>query len=251
MITIALSQHKGGVGKTVSAMALSVAFARTKHPSLLVDLDPQGHSTIGLGVELGDTDSTIRHFFEEPSMPLDKLIRKTHVAGVDLIPSNIGLAKTALRLVARRRREELLRVGLRPIASRYDFAVLDCPPSLGVLADTAIDAADFVIIPCMMEARAADGLVDLLEILSLLKGEAFDRWRILLTRVDSRKSITNEAVMSALAPWKDKILATSIPQSEPLNQAQIARTDIFSFDPSSKGALAYEALAQEVLTHVQ
>lgn len=251
MTTIALSQHKGGVGKTVSSMALSVALGRAKRSSLLVDLDPQGHSTLGLGVEVGDAENTIRQFFDEPSVPLQQIVRKTHVAGVDLIPSNIGLAKTALRLVSRRRREEILRVGLKPLLPRYEFAILDCPPSLGVLSDTAIDAADLIIIPCMMEARAADGLVDLLEIISLLKGEDFDGWRILLTRVDSRKTVTNEAVMTALEPWKSKILATTIPQSEPLNQAQIARTDIFTYDPASKGAVAYEALAQEVIALCQ
>jgi chromosome partitioning protein len=100
-----------------------------------------------------------------------------------------------------------------------------------------------------MEARAADGLVDLLEVISLIKGEEFDDWRILLTRVDSRKTTTNQAVMASLAPWVSKIFKTTIPQSESLNQAQIARTDIYSFEPKSRGALAYEAFAMEMIRY--
>jgi chromosome partitioning protein len=148
----------------------------------------------------------------------------------------------------RPKREELLKRGLAQVQDEYDFILIDLPPSLGVLTEGGVAAADLVIIPCQMEARATDGLVDLLDVIGIIKGEEFQNWRILLTRVDSRKSTTNQAVMAALEPWADKIFQTSIPQSEPLNQAQIERTDIFSFDPRSKGALAYEALTQEILT---
>jgi chromosome partitioning protein len=145
----------------------------------------------------------------------------------------------------------LLRRGLAPLLAQYDYMVIDCPPSLGVLTETGIAAADLIVIPCQMEARAADGLVDLLEVVTIIKGDAFQDWRILLTKVDTRKSVTNEAVLAALSQWRDKIFKTSIPQSEPLNQAQIERTDIFSFDSRSKGALAYEALTQEILSYAE
>lgn len=102
-----------------------------------------------------------------------------------------------------------------------------------------------------MEARAADGLVDLLEVVNIIKGDSFDSWRIILTKVDSRKTITNQAIMAALSQWKNRIFKTTIPQSEPLNQAQIERTDIFGFEPKSKGALAYEAFTQEILIYGQ
>ena len=102
-----------------------------------------------------------------------------------------------------------------------------------------------------LEARAADGLVDLLEVLGLLKGEDFAQWRILLTRIDRRKTTTNQAVLAALAPWQPHLFTTTIPQSEPLNQAQIERTDIFSFESKSQGALAYAALAQEIMHDVR
>ena len=102
-----------------------------------------------------------------------------------------------------------------------------------------------------MEARAGDGLVDVLELINLIKGVDFDGWRILITRLDQRKSVTNDAVLAGLARWKDKMFATTIPQSEPLNQAQIQRTDIFTFDPRSTGASAYEALAQEIQSQIE
>jgi chromosome partitioning protein len=247
--TIAIATHKGGTGKTVTAMALSAAFARAGKTCLLLDLDPQGHSTLGLGVDLDERVPTMREFFHEPPASLDQLIRHTHIPGLHIVPANIRLARVAQSLYMRPRREEILARGLDPLRRRYAFMVIDCPPALGVLTEAAIAAAERIIIPCQMEARAADGLVDLLEVIGLIKGEAFDAWHILLTKVDSRKTTTNQAVMAALAPWTQKICQTTIPQSEPLNQAQIERTDIFSFEPKSTGALAYERFAKEMLRY--
>lgn len=247
--TIVLSTHKGGTGKTVTAMALGAGLARAGKTCLLIDLDPQGHTTLGLGVDLNDGAATICEFFHEPPVPLSRLIRDTHIPGLAIVPSHIRLARIAPSLYMRPKREELLQRGLHPLHQQYHFIVIDCPPSLGVLTETAIAAADRLVIPCQMEARAADGLVDLLEVVSLIKGDDFDAWHILLTKVDSRKSLTNHAVMAALAPWTQKMLKTIIPQSEPLNQAQIERTDIFSFEPKSTGALAYEALTKEIIQY--
>jgi len=247
--TIAIATHKGGTGKTVTAMAVGAAFARAGQRCLLVDLDPQGHSTLGLGMEIDDTAPTLRDFFHEPPLPLSRVIRETHIAGLHIVPSNIRLARVAQALYMRPKREEILKRGLQPLRDQYAFIVLDCPPSLSALAEAGIAAADLIVIPCQMEARAADGLVDLLEVISIIKGEEFDDWRILLTRVDSRKTTTNQAVMASLAPWSSKIFKTTIPQSESLNQAQIARTDIYSFEPKSRGALAYEAFAMEMIRY--
>jgi chromosome partitioning protein len=247
--TIAIATHKGGTGKTVTAMAVGAAFARAGQRCLLVDLDPQGHSTLGLGMEIDDAAPTLRDFFHEPPLPLSRVIRETHIAGLHIVPSNIRLARVAQALYMRPKREEILKRGLQPHRDQYAFIVLDCPPSLSALAEAGIAAADLIVIPCQMEARAADGLVDLLEVISLIKGEEFDDWRILLTRVDSRKTTTNQAVMASLAPWVSKIFKTTIPQSESLNQAQIARTDIYSFEPKSRGALAYEAFAMEMIRY--
>lgn len=248
--TIAIATHKGGVGKTVTAMGLSAGIARAGKQTLLVDLDPQGHCSLGLGIEFGDDDLTMRNFFSEPqAFPLKRVIRPTHVPGLAIAPSNIRLAPVSQALYMRTRREELLKRGFAPILSQYEFILIDCPPTLGVLTEAGINAADLIIIPCKMEARAADGLVDLLDVIFALKGEDFEGYRILITHYDARKSVTNEAVMAQLAPWKDKFLETYIPLSEPLNQAQMERTDIFSFDLKCKGAHAYEALTEEIINH--
>jgi len=247
MKTISVATHKGGTGKTVTAMALASAFARVGKRILLVDLDPQGHSTLGLGIELSDNEPTLRDLLTETTTPIAKVIRTTHLEGLHLVPSNIRLERAAQVLYARPRREEVLRRALQPIARQYDYAIIDCPPSLSVLTESALAAADLILVPCQMEARAPDGLVDLLEVIGLIKGEKCSNWRILFTKVDSRRTVTNEAIRGALAAWQDKMLKTEVPQSEPLNQAQIQRTDIFTFDPKCKGATAYEALAQELM----
>jgi chromosome partitioning protein len=246
--TIAIATHKGGTGKTVTAMALGAGLARAGKRTLLIDLDPQGHCSLGLGIEIADGQPTLREFFGEPPTALSRIVRPTRVQGLDIAPSNIRLARVAQALYMRPKREDLLKRGLKLIQEQYEFIVIDCPPSLGVLTEAGIAAADLILVPCQMEARAADGLVDLLEVISVIKGDGFNNWRILLTKFDKRKSTTNQAVLNALNEWQDHILKNTIPQSEPLNQAQIDRSDIFSFDPKSSGAMAYEALTQEILT---
>lgn len=249
--TIAIATHKGGTGKTVTAMGLSAALARAGQRCLLIDLDPQGHSTLGLGVEIAAGEPTLHACFSEPPVPLSRVIRPTHLPACDLVPATLRLARVAQALYMRPKREDVLRRLVAPLATPYAYIVLDCPPSLGVLTEAAITAADLLLIPCQLEARATDGLVDLLDVMGLLKGEDFAQWRILLTKIDRRKTTTNQAVLAALAPWQAHILATTIPQSEPLNQAQIERTDIFSFEPKSQGARAYAALAQEIMHYVR
>jgi chromosome partitioning protein len=249
--TISIATHKGGTGKTVTAMALAAALARGGHKTLIVDLDAQGHSTLGLGVELADDDPTLRDIFTDPPISVARIIQRTDCPGLDILPSNIRLERVAQFLYMRPKREEVLRRALLPVAGSYEFIIIDCPPSLGAITETGIAAADLIIVPCQMEARAADGLVDLLEIISILKGETWSCWKILLTKVDHRKTTTNQAIMGALQRWQDKTFHTVIPQSEPLNQAQIARTDIFSFDAKCKGAVAYQSLTKEVLSVVR
>jgi chromosome partitioning protein len=247
---IAIATHKGGTGKTVTAIALGAGLARAGKRILLVDLDPQGHCSLGLGVELNDSELTLRDFFSEPSaFPLKKIIKQTHLQNLFIAPATIRLAPVSQSLYMRTKREEILKKGLAPIQGDYDFILIDCPPTLGVLTEAGIEASDLIIVPCRMDARAADGLVDLLDVIFTLKGEAFDNYRILITQYDSRKSVTNEAVMTQLAPWKDKFFKTFIPQSEQLNQAQMERTDVFTFDPKGRGALAYQELAKEIMTY--
>ena len=249
MRILSFSTHKGGTGKTTSSINLAVKLGRDGYRTLLIDVDPQGHATLGVGLDLAYDEPNIADVLTDRGIPLGKVVRPTSIPNLTIAPSNIRLASVAESLYAKMRREERLQKNLTAIQEPYEWVVIDCPPALGVLTEAAIAAADRIIIPCQMEARAADGLVDLLEVIGLIKGEAFDAWRILLTKIDSRKTTTNQAVMAALAPWAPKICKTTIPQSEPLNQAQIERTDIFSFEPKSTGALAYESFAKEMLRY--
>ena len=244
--TIAVCTHKGGTEKTVTALTLAAGFAEAGRRVLLVDLDPQGHSTLGIGVDAAEP--TLKDFFERhPGVPLADVIRHApERERLDVAPSDLRLAWTAESLAGRPKKEDLLRRGLKEVAADYDFVLIDTPPSLGVLTQNAVAAADFILIPAPAEARAANAIADLLELVHLLKGDAFDGFRIVLTRLDGRKSRTNAAVLAALAPWEPKILRTVIPQSEPLNQAQMARQDIFRFDPGSAGAFAYRELINEL-----
>lgn len=247
---IAIATHKGGTGKTVTTLSLGAGFARAGKKTLLVDLDPQGHCSLGLGIELGGGDLTLRDFFSEPTaFPLRRVVRPTHLEHLFIVPSTIRLAPVGQSLYMRTKREEILRKGLIPLHKEYEFILIDCPPTLGVLTESGVEAANLIIIPCQMEARAADGLVDLLDLITALKGEEFNNYRILITKYDARKTVTNDVVMTQLAQWKEQFLQTMIPLNEPLNQAQMERTDIFTFDPKGKGAFAYESLAKELLNY--
>jgi chromosome partitioning protein len=244
--TIAICTHKGGTGKTVTALALSAGLSQAGQRCLLIDLDPQGHSTIGLGLDV--EGPTLRDFFERhPALPLDEVIhRAPQHERLFVAVSDLRLAWTAEGLSARPRKEELLMRSLRRLPDDFDWILIDTPPSLGVLTQNAVAASDFVLIPAQAEARAPNAIADLLELVHVIKGESFDRYGVLLTRVDGRRTRTNSAVREALEAWQDKLLKTVIPQSEPLNQAQMARQDIFRFDPKCAGASAYRSLISEL-----
>lgn len=248
MLKIAISTHKGGAGKTVTAINLAAAIARTKK-TLLIDMDPQAHSTLGLGLNIGLDEPTIADVLQDPRGDLHKVIRPVG-ENLSLIPSTIHLARTAELLYAGVRREERLGQALASI-NGFEIAVIDCKPDLGTLTTNAIACADWILVPCEMGARAADGLVDLLELVSLLKGSDFNQWRIVLTKFDARKSLTNEAVLKSLAPYSDHILPVRVGVCEALNQAQFKGKDIFQFEPSGRGAEDYRELGQEILSLVQ
>jgi chromosome partitioning protein len=192
-------------------------------------------------------DLNIADVLSDRSLALASVIRPTEVAGLAVAPSNLRLAAVAEGLYAKVKREERLARSMARIRQEYEWIVIDCPPALGVLTVNALAASDLTIIPCPMGARALDGLEDLLDIVHLLKGEDYPHWRILLSMVDPRKTVTQEIFAELLEPYKDKVFATKILTNEALNQAQMAKRDVFSFDARSRGATNYEALARELL----
>lgn len=244
--TIAVSTHKGGAGKTVTALAIAAGLASTGQRCLLVDLDPQGHSSMGIGIDV--YEPTMKDYFERhPAMSLGDVIQRApDREHLDVAPCDLRLAWIAEGLSGRPRKEDLLRRGLKVVEPAYDWIVIDTPPSLGTMTQNALTVADYVLIPSPADARAANAIADLLELLRLIKGESFDRYGIVLTKLDARKTRTNAAILAALDRWSPRLLRTTIPISEPLNQAQMARRDIFQFAPESAGAIAYLELIQEL-----
>ncbi len=244
---ISFSTHKGGTGKTTSSINVAAALARGGKRTLLIDLDPQGHSSIGLGVELAYEEPNIADVLKNRGLALDDVIQETNVPRLSIAPSNIRLAAQAEALYSALKREERLQRSLVALKEEYAWIIIDCPPALGVLTANAIVVSDAIIVPCQTEARALDGLGDLLDAIHLLKDESFESWWILLARIDARKKLTQEIFEENLEPYRQKVLNTKIVVDEALNQAQMAKRDIYDFDSKTRGAQCYRALTEEIL----
>jgi chromosome partitioning protein len=247
-VSIAVATQKGGTGKTTTAMALSAALARAGERVLLVDLDPQGHSTIGLGLDVDDEDvraRTVRELLSDDPVPLRSVEHKTGVPNLSIVPATIRLERVAQWLYGAPARDRRLRGAFLQAEGRYQWIVMDCLPSLGPLVENALMAADAVLMPCKMEARATDGARDLLEVLQLLR-PGFTDWRILRNARDGRRAIANATADALFAQYAAQLLETVIPQCDDLNHAQFKGVDIFTYAASSTGAMAYTRLAEEV-----
>ncbi len=244
---IAICTHKGGTGKTVTTLALAAGLARSGAHTLLIDLDPQGHCNPGLGVNM--EEPSIAYYFEKyPEVSLQDISQKTSVDNLEILPSSLDLAWQAESLGGKPRKEEFLRRGLNKMEAMYQWVIIDTPPSLGALTQNAVSAADLIIIPTVPEARAANAVTDMVNLIKVLRGDEFNNYRLLLTRVDSRKTAANAEARELIKPWKDRVFQTEIPQSEPLNRSQMRGKDIFDYDNASTGAQAYMRLIDELAT---
>lgn len=255
MKVISILNQKGGTGKTTTAINLSSSLAYKKKKTLLIDIDPQSHSTIGLGIEIEDQSSSISKILSNLETPLKEIITKTYIKNLNIAPSHISLARTAEQIYTKLYKEATLNKAIQPIKKDYDFIIIDCPPSLGVLTINALFASDFLIVPCQMSRYSLDGLSDLMDVVRAVKntGDEKDKnmsyLRILLTMFDVRNKITNEFILKELEPFKDRIFKTKIMKNEALNQAQITQKSIFDFDPKSRGAENYKELTKEILNY--
>jgi chromosome partitioning protein len=249
-ITSIINQ-KGGTGKTTTTINLGAALAYLGFSTLLVDLDPQGHTTIGLGVESDAFVESMANVMSTPGKALDDITLLTYIPNLYLAPSDIHLAPVAEQIYARIFREAILYQALQNLA--YDFILIDCPPSLGVLTINALYACDMIMIPCQISRYSLDGLADLLttvENIKALKPKNLfqeDIFRILLTMYDRRNRVTNQYVLQEIRPYWSKTFQTIIMKNEALNQAQIVQKAIFDYDPESSGSADYQNLAVEFL----
>lgn len=251
--------QKGGVGKTTTSINLASALVLNNKSVLIVDMDPQGHSTKGLGIKLEDSNLSVKDIMIKEASSLfgqfwgsdvHEVIYKGPRAGLDLIPSNIMLIQALEELYGRcskNFRESLLSKCLLPVKNFYDYVIIDCPPGLGLLAVNAIKASQFLLVPSIMSRLSIDSIIDLLNLTKRIKGDSFEDYRILMTLVDPRLRSTNEYVLEELSAYSGKVLHTQITRNEAINQAQIVNQDIFAFAPGSRGAEDYAKLSKELL----
>lgn len=250
MKTIAVINQKGGVGKTTTAVNLSACLAQAGYNTLLVDLDPQAHATVGLGLDPDAlNDQTIAKTLLSEADTVQSVITDTYLPHLKIVPSSISLAKVDSLLHARHFREQRLAHALEGL-NEFAFVVIDCQPTLGVLPVNAIVAAGQFLIPTQPSGYALRGLGDLLETVHSIKRRATSwDYRILLTMVIAQATVTNDMVQKATEPLRDRILKTAIHRTELLNRAQTGDDpkDIVTYDKNSRGAREYQALTEEIL----
>jgi chromosome partitioning protein len=246
---IAIANQKGGVGKTTTAVNLGAALANLGQVVLVVDLDPQGNASTGLGIDHSVRTTTTYNVIMSGA-EIQEAIQTTEVPGLSAIPSTIDLAGAEIELVSQFSRENRLRKALESIQDEYDFVLLDCPPSLGLLTVNALTAADELIVPIQCEYYALEGLGQLLKNVRLVQQNVNPGLRlsgIVMTMFDARTKLADQVIDEVRAYFGSRVYDTIIPRTVRLSEAPGFGKPISLYDPSSKGAMAYKWLAEEVV----
>ena len=247
---VSLVNQKGGVGKTTTAVSLAVALARRGQRVLLVDLDPQANATSALGVLRSDRPGVYDAILDET--PIGECITRVEEEGVDLVPSSAELSGAEVELVPVLARERRLANALQPVREQYDWVLIDCPPSLGLLTINALTASDSVIIPVQCEYMALEGLSRLMETLDLVRrnlNPGLSILGVILTMFDPRTRLAQQVVDEVRGHFP-QTFAAIIPRSVRLSEAPSHGQSIFRYDPGGRSAAAYEAVASELLERV-
>ena len=253
---ISITNQKGGVGKTTTAINLGAALAEEGYNVLLVDLDPQGNASTGLGIAAEDREYTTYDLILDET-PIGKVIRKTSVEGLLIAPSTTDLSSADIEMMSIEKRSFLLHDALRqPAIDSYelDFILIDCPPSLSLLTINAMVASDSVLIPLQSEFFALEGLSQLMRTVREVRQSANPELRIegvLLTMYDSRNNLSQQVETDARETLGALVYDTVVPRNVRLSEAPSYAMPVLSYDPTSKGAVAYRALAQEVVEKIE
>ena len=248
--TIAIANQKGGVGKTTTAINLSASLAARGKKVLVIDTDPQGNTTSGFGVEKNDLENTIYELFLS-ECSINECILKDVIPDVSIIPSNVNLAATEIELIGVDKKEFILKNEIDWVKDKFDFIMIDCPPSLNLLTINAMTTADSVLVPIQCEYYALERLSQLIHTVNLVKERLnpdLDMEGVVFTMYDSRTNLSMQVVENVKSHLKQKVYRTLIPRNIRLAEAPSYGMPINMYDPKSAGAEAYMLLADEVMS---
>lgn len=244
----AVVNQKGGVGKTTTAVNVAACLAVSGERVLLVDTDPQGNATSGVGVVKSELEACIYDMLIN-EVPIERVIVPTETPNLDLVPAKLDLAGADIELMSTMSRETKLKQALQRVAERYEFVIIDCPPSLGLLTVNVLTAAQFVILPIQCEYYALEGISQLLKTIDLVHqhlNPEIEIAKVLLTMFDYRTNLSQQVVDEVRRFFGDKVSTMLVPRNVRLSEAPSHGQPIIGYDPKSKGAEAYSKFAAEV-----
>ena len=246
---VSIANQKGGVGKTTTSINLSTILAKKGRKVLMIDADPQGNASSGVGIDRDEIELSVYDILINDNT-LEEVVKKTNIKNLDICPSNINLAGAEVELVSMMSREHRLKEKLDIIKNDYDYIIIDCPPSLGLITLNAFTASDSVLIPVQCEYYALEGLGQLLNTISLVKkhlNKDIEVEGALLTMYDIRTNLSNQVVKEVKKYFNDKVYKNVIPRNVKLSEAPSYGMPISIYDPRSKGAKSYEKFVKEFL----